>query len=248
MSRKDDYVQALKYDTDDARAYYLKSFEIKTEQQKMLEGLIKGTGQSFPKVADIACGSGSLSYHLSEYLTQSEFTLVDFNEQALGIAAGYFKGRFEIIQDDIYVLGKLQSSQFDLTLCWQTLSWLNDPETALNQLLRITKPGGRIYLSSLFNLEHEVDVYSKVIDHTRPSSAANLSYNYNTYSSKTILSWIGAKATEIKFHPFHPTIDFEYNGKGIGTYTLRDESGKRLQLSAGMLLNWYILEIVKSND
>ena len=247
MSRKDSYVEALKNDGEEARNYYLKSFGVKTEQQKMLEQLLLDSKETYSSVADIACGSGSLSYHLAQVFPESEFTLVDFNEQALAIAAEVLaKNNFKLVHDDIYSLEKLASAQFDLTICWQTLSWLDEPEKALNQLLRITKPGGKIYLSSLFNLEHDVDVYSKVVDHTRSSGSAGQHYNYNTYSKVTVIKWVGSQAAQVKFHPFHPQIDFAYDGRGIGTSTVKDENGLRLQFSAGMLLNWCILEITKS--
>ena len=131
-----------------------------------------------------------------------------------------------------------------MTFCWQTLSWLENPKVALENLLKITKKGGKIYLFSLFNIDYDVNVYSKVFDHTRTSSDNHHYFNYNTYSKKTIISWIGEKVSSIDFFEFNPEIDFNHIGRGIGTKTIKTSMNKRLQLSAGMLLNWYILIII----
>jgi ubiquinone/menaquinone biosynthesis C-methylase UbiE len=242
----DQYKQGLESDKNKFEDYFRKSV-VKTEQQKFLESLLVSGSTERLKVADIACGGGTLSYHLYSFFPNSDFVLVDYLEDALGIAKDVNKDRagFTYQQDNIYTLATQPDNKFDYTFCWQTLSWLDDPESALNQLVRITKPGGMIYMSSLFNLDHEVDVFSKVYDLTRESGANRIPYSYNTYSSVTINSWLKGKVKEVKFYPFVPSIDFNYDGKGIGTSTVKTAEGKRLQLSAGMLLNWAILTIKK---
>lgn len=246
MTEKDDYLKAMQTDKELFTSFYSKSFELKTEQVKMLEQLLQVNGSDFKNIADIACGSGSLSFHLSKTYSDSKFTLVDLNEDALLIGKQFInKPNFTFVSDSIYELNKIPSNSFDLVICWQTLSWLDEPEKALQELLRIAKPGAKIYASSLFNIDHDVDIYSKVLDHTKSSSSNNLFYNYNTYSLSSIKKWINNKAKEIHIHPFHPNIDFSFSGKGIGTYTIKTEEGLRLQFSAGLFLNWGILDITK---
>jgi ubiquinone/menaquinone biosynthesis C-methylase UbiE len=246
MTQKDNYIKAMQADKENSAAFYSKSFELKTEQVKMLEQLLKTNNSDFKHIADIACGSGSLSFHLSKIYPDAKFTLVDLNEDALLIGKQFINNpNFTFVSDSIYNLSKLAANSFDLVICWQTLSWLDEPEKAIQELLRITKPGGKIYASSLFNMNHDVDIYSKVIDHTKSSASDNLFYNYNTYSVSSITKWINDKAKNIHIHPFHPNIDFAFSGKGIGTYTIKTEEGLRLQFSAGLFLNWGILDITK---
>ncbi len=87
---------------------------------------------------------------------------------------------------------------------------MGNPKTALKNLIKITKKVGEIYLSSLFNVDYDVDVYSKVFDHTRKSSNENNYFNYNTYSKKTINTWIASKVESLKFTP---EADFNYDGR-----------------------------------
>ncbi|MBV6493615.1 MAG: Ubiquinone biosynthesis O-methyltransferase [Turneriella sp.] len=191
-------------------------------------------------------GGGTLSYHLSQINKKASFTLVDYVEEAIAIAKDINsanKHRFSFDIDNVYAL-KLTKNQFDFVFCWQTLSWLENPREALLQLINIAKPKGKIYLSSLFNLDQDVDIYSKVYDRSR-ASGKNDNYSfYNTYSKHTVSNWLKDKVDSFTIHKFETPIPFEYSGRGIGTYTKKCEDGY-MQISGGMLMNWGILEITK---
>jgi ubiquinone/menaquinone biosynthesis C-methylase UbiE len=237
------YNEALGVDKEASTKYYDASLRRKTEQQKMLESLLQRLAISPLRIADIACGGGGASFHLAGLFPRAAFTLIDINEAAIEMAREAMRGlQAQCALGDIYDL-KLESNSFDLVICWQTLSWIENPQAALCELVRICKTGGHIFASSLFNMSHDVDIYSKVEDHTRPSSALGLRYVYNTYSVASIKKWVGHLVSDVHVHEFDISIDLSPAGSGLGTYTVRLESGKRLQLSAGMLLNWGILEL-----
>jgi ubiquinone/menaquinone biosynthesis C-methylase UbiE len=241
---KDDYHKSLVNNSEHFEKYYKKSFQ-KTEQQKFLEKLLLKNETIFSdcKIADIACGGGSLSYHLNSIFKNAEFYLADYNQNAIDLAKQNNNfPNFNFFEDDIYELRKFDKNFFDFVFCWQTLSWLDRPQDALNSLLSITKPGGKLYLSSLFNLDYDVDVYSKIKDYSNEKNVIDA--NYNTYSLKSINNWLNGKVKNFNIVPFQTTIDFEYSGRGIGTYTINSERGK-LQFSAGMHLNWGVLVIEK---
>jgi len=243
--RPDSYTQALKIDARESDRYYAASLHTKSEQQKQLETLVRRLQGRPAKIADIACGGGASSYHLGALYPEAHFTLVDLNEGAVARArqaTGHM--RTTCLVADIYDL-PLESAQFDLVICWQTLSWLDQPERALRELIRICQPAGRIYASSLFNADHDVDVYSTVRDHTRASAAHGLSYTYNTYAINSVRRWVEGLVSDVQLHPFSIPVDLTYEGRGLGTYTVILRDGRRLQLSAGMLLNWGILELRK---
>ncbi|HLA73882.1 MAG TPA: methyltransferase domain-containing protein [Steroidobacteraceae bacterium] len=241
----DDYTEALKVDKEASAKYYQSSLARKTEQQKMLERMLAPLALAPANIADIACGGGGSTHHLASLYPKARYTLVDANEDAIAMAREATRGLdAQCTVGDINDL-KLETGSFDLVICWQTLSWIDDPQQALRELVRICRPGARIYASSLFNVHHDVDVYSKIDDRTRPSSAQGLRYTYNTYSLASIRSWIGAAVSELRVHEFEIPIDLAPAGRGLGTFTARLDDGRRLQLSAGMLLNWGILELHK---
>lgn len=235
---QDSYLSAAQMDKQSTKNYFAKSIN-KTEQQKALESLLidsKNKGEldeSAPyRIADLACGGGTLSYHLSSFFPNASFVLLDYNEDGLELAKeinAESKDRMEFIQGDLRDL-PLQDSSFDLVFCWQTLSWVDKENISrvMQEIVRILKPKGRLYASSLFNTEFDVDLYTTICDRTRPSS-----YNennpkkpftngyYNTYCKQSIIDMCdGVRSLEIV--PFYPQIDFkrDFSQRGIGSFTL----------------------------
>ncbi|SUX10719.1 biotin biosynthesis protein BioC [Campylobacter sputorum subsp. sputorum] len=194
-------------------------------------------------------GGGSLSYWLSKKNALSNFTLVDYLEDAISISKEINRensDRFSFYVGNIYDL-KIDK-KFDFVFCWQALMCLDRAEKALNELIDITKDGGFIYISSLFNVDFDVDIYSRCLDHTTPAGRENVYCNYNTYSLKTISNWLENKVSHFKVHKFDTNVDFDYKGRGLGTFCekiLKNKSVQRIQISGGMLMNWGILEIQK---
>lgn len=243
MVASDGYVNALRNDAERTDAYH-RSSVTRTEQQKYLEELLMAKGLAPARLADIACGGGSLSYHLRVIYPEARFTLCDKDAVALDLAKRLNGPTCDYITDDIHALSQLQDETFDLVCCWQTLSWISQPALAVQQLLRITKPGGLIMASSLFNLEHDVDITAQLRDRTRPSGAEGHAYDYNTFSRATVEEWVDGRASSYRLHPFMIGIDLPRTGRGIGTYTVNTDRG-RLQVSGGLLMNWAILELIK---
>lgn len=239
----DGYLKALQADRAASQAYYARSV-VKTEQQKMLERLLDATGRTFDSVADVACGGGTLTYHLRARYPEARFTLVEYNEAGLELARELNGEECEYVLGNIYALDDLPDDHFDLVCCWQTLPVLDDAGRALRELVRIAAPGGLVYASALVNLHHDVDIYANVLDHTQESGKAGLPLPYNTYSVRTIDAWLDGAVQHRQLHEFVPEIDFVHEGRGTGTFTVQSEKG-RLQISAGYLMSWSILELVK---
>lgn len=259
---KDSYLQLLQVDNKTTEAYYLKSLE-KTEQQKFLEKLLdadllaRELSKNEPyTIADICCGAGTCTYHLSNYFANAAFDCVDYNADAIQLAKNILlpppstqtvhnvKYRFYV--EDATQLS-LETNKYDFVMCMMSLAWISKSSVPLliNEIVRILKPRGTAYLSSLFNLDCDVDLYTQFVDHTRQSAKIGIMGEYNTYSRQTIEAMVKDKVSAWEIVPFHPEIDFSYDGRGIGSYTKQTTDGTRLQISAGMLLNWGFLSITK---
>jgi len=80
---------------EDSKEYYTKSLN-KTHQQIFLEEEI--LPKLLPKgfkpniIADIACGGGTLTYHISKIFPQAKFILLDLNPDAIELAREINKG------------------------------------------------------------------------------------------------------------------------------------------------------------
>ena len=235
---QDNYLRSMQADRDLAKAYFAKSIN-KTEQQKALESLLAESIDSGIlektkpyRIADLACGGGTLSYHLASFFPNATFCLMDYNDDALELAkeiTSPFKDRVEFVQGDLRSMPFADSS-FDLVFCWQSLSWIDKSDIAqvFSEILRLLKPNAHFYASSLFNTEFDVDLYTSICDRTRPSSSNKddpskplINGYYNTYCTKTIVS-LCKGARDVQILPFYPAIDFarDFTQKGIGSYTL----------------------------
>lgn len=245
-SKNEDYIKAYQKDSQLAEEYYLKFLAEKSEQQKFFEKIINDNKPEAKNIADIACGAGTLTYHLSKLYPEAKFSLVDINESALALASKVLDKlqNKEIIKGSIFELNAF-NQKFDIVCCWQTILALDEPRKALEQLINSCKKGGKLYISSLYNFSHDVDVFSHFIDHTRESAKEGLFMQYNTISLFTLNKWLEGKVESYTVHQFNTERDFTYDGRGIGTYTVKETNGHRLQISGGMLMNWGILEITK---
>lgn len=247
-NKNDDYIKAYSINNQNSKNYYQKFQSEKSEQQKFLDEIMGGPENSKFKIADVACGGGTLTYHLQKEFPNSDFFLSDISEAALDLAKTNLKTYKNVsyLRSSIFAL-EYDSDNFDRVFCWQTLLALDKPEEALYELIRICKPGGKIYLSALFNIHYDVDIYANFLDHTLESSKENIFMQYNTISAYTLKKWISSKVNNYKLYEFIPKVDFKNdstNPRGTGTYTI-DTPEKKLQLTGGMLMNWAILEITK---
>lgn len=243
MKKADTYKQAFDIDKKLVNKYF--SNIEKSEQQKMLEELLKNVDiKENAKIGDIGSGGGKCSYHLNKLYPSSKFYLLDYNEDAINIAKELnpFEN-FNFVVDDIYNM-PYEDNYFDLTNCLVVISFIEDAQKAIDEIIRVTKKGGDIFISALINFDHDVDLLTKVLDKTRESAKSNLYLTYNTFSTTTFEGWMKDKVSKLDFHRFDTTKDFIYNGKGINTYTV-DTKDKKLQLAGGMLLNWGFIHAVK---
>src|SRR3990172_9967123 len=120
----DNYVDALKMDKEQSESYYKFSLRTKSEQQKRLEDLLCALSLRPSTIADVACGGGGASCHLSVLYPHASYTLVDMNEEAIVLARESTKHlQATCLVGDIYDL-PLETDGYDLVVCWQTLSWL----------------------------------------------------------------------------------------------------------------------------
>lgn len=236
------YLKSLQLNKDLAEEYYKKSIT-KTYQQIFLEENIlpKITSDiKNPKViADIACGGGTLTYHISKIFPEAEFILSDINPDAIKMAQDLnssLKNVSFLCED--FLQTSIASNSVDIVFCSQTLLTVTKPKKFLEKLLEITRKGGYFILSSLFNLEHDVDIYCKVRDLTRKG---NIKLKYNTFSRKTISSWLKNKVEFFDILPFEMPEPLPKEGRGLGSYTLRLDNGKYITISGGILMQWGFL-------
>lgn len=117
------------------------------EQERHLlprHGLEKGM-----RVADICCGIGGFAMQIARHFEPIEVVGVDHAQSSLKYARHLSRefclSGLEFIYGDAANL-LLADSRFDFVACRLALQIFNQPENILRELVRICRPGGRIYL------------------------------------------------------------------------------------------------------
>lgn len=112
----------------------------------LVEMLGAGPGDS---VLDAGCGYG---FHASRLARRGlSVTGVDFSEAALGRAQHYLAqaglgGQVELRQGNLLGL-PFEDANFDYVSCWGVLMHIPEVERALEELVRVLRPGGRLVLA-----------------------------------------------------------------------------------------------------
>lgn len=216
----------------------------KQEMDKLLESIIMPIlAKNNLKILDACCGIGHIDYFLSELNYSNEFLGIDQTPYLIDEAKKLCnKKNVSFKKGDIYDLPKKYPKYFDVTINWKTISWLPHYDEFIKSLFKITK--SHIFLSSLF-YDGDIDFEIKVREYKKESGKKHFNFYYNVYSFprfREYLHSLGAK--KIKAYNFEinkdipkPPID------QMGTYTMKLENGKRIQISGAVVMMWKIIHI-----
>jgi len=196
------------------------------------------------KILDACSGIGHISYMLSELSPDSSFVGIDQTSYLVKEARKLCKNKKNILieQADINELSSKYNKTFDITMNWKTISWLPYYEEILKSLLKVTK--NHIFLSSLF-YDGDIDFEIKTWEYQKEAGKAGIHSFYNIYSFpkfQNFLYSLGVK--KVESYDFEIDIDIPKPPLDrMGTYTLKLENGKRIQLSGAVLMLWKIVRI-----
>lgn len=119
-------------------------------------------------VLDAGCGTGEITYRLATKFERASFVGLDLEEQHLKRAAARcapFGSRVRFQAGDALAL-PFPDNSFDLVVCRHVLQAVSDPRRALEEMLRVLRPGGRAHLLSedygmlwCYPTELEADVF-----------------------------------------------------------------------------------------
>lgn len=117
--------------------------EIVNQRLQTLRALALRAGE---KVLDAGCGTGLLAELMSAQVgDQGQVTGVDFSQNMLDLAEDRCNelGNVELHRGSVTEL-QFEADRFDAASCIQTLLYVDGVDTAIGELHRVLKPGGRI--------------------------------------------------------------------------------------------------------
>lgn len=211
-----------------------------------LEQLGAITNQSDFDILDIGTGKGANIYYMNHRFPNCKFTGLDINHEFIKEGNTFFgKGNIKnckLEYGDLYNLDlKKLANRYEGIVSYQTLSWLPEYETALDEMLKINPKW--ISLTSLFydglvDCKIEVQEYSNAHD----TSSYKTSF-YNIYSLPRIKKYLADKGFgKFEFHSFEIDIDLpKPEHSHMQTYTITLNDGKRIQMSGPLCMSWYFI-------
>jgi SAM-dependent methyltransferase len=215
-------------------------YEQPKEISRVLASLALESGLLVPgaRVADFGCAAGEFLYHLSKVAPGPCYSGFDLLPELIEKARRHVPGvRFEagsVLQPDLAPPGSL-----DVVFLAGVMSLLDDFRPCLENLLRWTRPGGRVYLFDLLN-PHPVDVF------LRYRSADGAEGHWNMFSRSLVAEFLAQRLGPDRFRsvPFEMPFDLAPQPEDpLRTWTFPAGGRRRFTNGLSMLLNLEILEI-----
>lgn len=196
------------------------------------------------KILDACCGIGHICYMLSELSNESVLHGIDQSDYLIEEAKKLCKNKNNISFQigDVYDLSKNLSKEFDISINWKTISWLPYYDQMLKELIHLTK--NHIFISSLF-YDGDIDFEIKVREFKKESGSEHFNSFYNVYSLPRFKEFVyGLGAKNIEVYDFDINIDIPKPPiDQMGTYTVKLDNGKRLQISGAVVMLWKVIRI-----
>jgi ubiquinone/menaquinone biosynthesis C-methylase UbiE len=209
---------------------------------------IVGRGDAPSEVLDAACGAGANMFHLSELWPTAHWTGVDLDAGL--VEAGRERldpERFSIVTGDLLSLEEaFGAKRFDVCFSIMALSWLDDYERAVGQMLMVTKSW--LFILNLFS-ETDLDAFIHVVGRS-PGHLEGHDEYYNVYSLPRFDEFCrGLGARETVAEQFEIDIDLPRpDHRGMGSFTERTFDGRRLQFSGPLLMPWWFVAVGIGNS
>jgi ubiquinone/menaquinone biosynthesis C-methylase UbiE len=94
-------------------------------------------------VLDVGCGTGALAFAFAPHV--AEVTGLDTDAEYLEAARASAPANVELVEGDAMAL-PFAYAQFDVAACQRLLHHARRPELVVSELVRVTRPGGRVFL------------------------------------------------------------------------------------------------------
>jgi ubiquinone/menaquinone biosynthesis C-methylase UbiE len=204
------------------------------------------TKQSNCSIMDIGTGKGANLYYMKQRFPDCKYLGLDINKDFVQQGNLFFNtekvNNCALEYGDLYNLDLIKhANKFEGIISYQTLSWLPEYESALNEIIKLNP--NWISLTSLFYdglVDCKIEIQEFLNPHERNSSKIAF---YNIYSLPRIENFLFEKGYKIfKYCPFEINIDLpKPKHTHMQTYTKTLIDGKRLQISGPLLMNWYFI-------
>lgn len=250
MHRIEKGQEIARWTTKRTMDYHRKQFIEPKRSTVALEKFLADHTEIKGNVLDLACGGGAVGAYLAKRHPEVKIKGVDIVADAFWMLEEFgdddIKKRVSLEAGDWYNLDKKYVNAFDGVITSQTLVSLEDWKTPLEKIVELNPRW--IGISSLF-YEGRIEYQIKLMNYERNDEIGDHEEAYyNIYSLPIIKEFLQERGYSIfEYVPFEMDIDIpKPNHNDVGTYTMKTEDGKRLQISGAMLMPWYFIYAAKN--
>lgn len=229
------------FDLKNTKKYAEKKWEIDKAMETFIAPFIEGKKFS---VLDACSGVGQMAYYLSKQSPESTFVGVDhgpfYIDEAKKLYGKEKKMSFETA--DIYKFFETHKKTFDISVSHKTITWQPYYTDMIKGLIAATRK--HIFISSLF-YDEDIDFEINIREYKKEGAKDGFNSQYNVYSFPRFKDFVLSRgATNIESQNFEIGIDVQKPSAGqMGTYTVKTEDGRRLQISGAILMLWKLIRI-----
>jgi ubiquinone/menaquinone biosynthesis C-methylase UbiE len=138
-----------------------------TPWHRMIRESISGENFSGVRALEIGCGRGGFSCWMARTWPEIRLTAADFSDAAVDMGRSFAKSNGLDIEWAVADIQKMPwpDASFDTVFSCETIEHVPDPRAALNELARVLKPGGRLFLTvpNYLNFAGVHRIYRKVL-------------------------------------------------------------------------------------
>jgi hypothetical protein len=149
-----------------------------------------------------------------------------------------------LIVGDIFNLEQSMVGKYDGVISTQTFNILSDYREIAKVMCSL-EPNWMAF--STLGFEGLIDYNIKLYDYTKQKDGQCSEVFYNIYSLPLMQEYFkNLGYSKFEFKEFEMDVDLpQTNKQGRGTYTVKTEYGKRMQISGAMLMPWYFVFVSK---
>ena len=200
-------------------------------------------------ICDLGCGAGAvLDYLLSNSKLFRGGMGIDISPDIVKIENNILHERkvknCELKVGDILDLDYSMINKYDGIISLQTFNILPDCKMIIKSMCGLNPQW--IAFSTL-GFEGLIDYNIKLYDYNKRKNGECAEVFYNIYSLPVMKKYcVEFGYYDFRFMEFEMDIDLSHNNKlGRGTYTVKTENGKRIQISGAMMMPWYFVFVTK---
>jgi SAM-dependent methyltransferase len=194
-----------------------------------------------PRLADVGCATGDFLYHAGRAFPGAALTGIDFYPELLERARQDVPDG-EFIQADVLTGENWPDQQWDAVFMNGVHSIFFEVDPWLDNVLAITKPGGRTYIFGIWNPD-DVDVLTSVRYVDDPETPRS---GWNYVSKTTMHRHLERRGKQGTFTDWEIGIDLPRDKDDpMRTWTFRREDGGRTTINGAQIVHHFSLLEIK---